>query len=117
MSEPIRNIIEWQSKNPDAENGVAEIVLRLYPTATSRFPAEFLDAIRETNSHVIAVDPERIRGAGEVILIAGGAQKIDALYAVLMDGCPDAPIDKRNLTLVTDSWTAETLLARVKKKA
>jgi len=102
LSEPIRKIIEWQMKNPDLLDSVAEIVLRLYPAVNKNLPAEFLDTIRETNNHILAVAPEKIKNAGEVILIAGGRTGV---YS-------SAPIDKRNLTLVTDSWTAEEILNR-----
>lgn len=112
MSEPIRRIIEWQSKNPDLRDSVAEIVLRLYPNATKKLPEEFLETIRETNKSVMAVSPDKIHNAGEVILIAGGHRKVNALRGVLTGEYPDAPLEKRNLTLVTDSWTAETVLKR-----
>jgi DNA-binding transcriptional regulator LsrR (DeoR family) len=110
MSEPIRRIIEWQSKNPDLRDSVAEIVLRLYPNVTKKLPEEFLETIRETNKNVLAVSPEKIHNAGEVILIAGGWKKVNALHGVLTGKYPDAPLQKKNLTLVTDSWTAETIL-------
>jgi len=110
MSEPIRRIIEWQSKNPDLRDSVAEIVLRLYPNVTKKLPEEFLKNIRETNESVLAVSPEKIHNAGEVILIAGGRRKVNALHGVLTGEYPDAPLQKRNLTLVTDAWTAETML-------
>ncbi|MGA7728965.1 MAG: hypothetical protein WBQ62_05660 [Dehalococcoidales bacterium] len=110
MSEPIRRIIEWQSKNPDLRDSVAEIVLRLYPNGTKKLPEEFLETIRETNRSVLAVSPEKIHNAGEVILIAGGWKKVNALHGVLTGEYPNAPLQKRNLTLVTDAWTAETML-------
>ena len=61
MSEPIRRIIEWQSKNPDLRDSVAEIVLRLYPTANKSLPLEFLETIRETNNSVLAITPRRFK--------------------------------------------------------
>jgi DNA-binding transcriptional regulator LsrR (DeoR family) len=113
MSESIRNIIEWQAKNPDLADSIAEIVLRLYPVGNLPLPAEFLKAISETNNTILAVDPLKIKKAGEIMLIAGGSQKLNALYGVLTRECPEAPIDKKNLTLVTDSWTAETILQKI----
>jgi DNA-binding transcriptional regulator LsrR (DeoR family) len=110
MSEPIRRIIEWQTKNPELRDSVAEIVLRLYPTANKSLPLEFLETIRETNNSVLAITPEKIKNAGEVILIAGGRQTVNALRGLLLREYPDAPVERRNLTLVTDSWTAETIL-------
>ena len=110
MSEPIRRIIEWQTKNPELRDSVAEIVLRLYPTANRSLPLEFLETIRETNNSVLAITPEKIKNAGEVILIAGGRQTVNALRGLLLREYPDAPVERRNLTLVTDSWTAETIL-------
>ena len=73
---------------------------------------EFLETISETNKSVLAIAPEKIRNAGEVILIAGGRQTVNALRGVLTGGYPDAPLDKKNLTLVTDAWTAEEILKR-----
>ncbi len=116
MSEPIRRIIEWQTRNPDLLDSVAEIVLRLYPTTDKRLPVEFLETIRETNKSVLAIAPEKIQNAGEVILIAGGRQKVNALHGVLTGGYAEAPLDKKNLTLVTDAWTAEAILQKAKGK-
>ncbi len=110
MSEPIRRIIEWQTRNPELRDSVAEIVLRLYPAANKSLPLEFLETIRETNNSVLAITPEKIQNAGEVILVAGGRPIVNALKGVLTGGYPDAPLDKKNLTLVTDAWTAETML-------
>jgi len=110
MSEPIRRIIEWQTRNPELRDSVAEIVLRLYPNVTKKLPEEFLETIRETNNSVLAITPEKIQNAGEVILVAGGRPIVNALRGVLTGGYPYAPLDKKNLTLVTDAWTAETML-------
>jgi DNA-binding transcriptional regulator LsrR (DeoR family) len=93
---------------------VAEIVLRLYPNVTKKLPEEFLETIRETNNSVLAITPEKIQNAGEVILVAGGRPIVNALRGVLTGGYPDAPLDKKNLTLVTDAWTAETMLKMTK---
>ena len=112
MSEPIRRIIEWQTKNPELRDSVAEIVLRLYPSANKSLPLEFLETIKETNNSVLAITPEKIQNAGEVILVAGGRSIVNALRGVLTGEYPDAPLDKKNLTLVTDAWTAETVLKK-----
>jgi DNA-binding transcriptional regulator LsrR (DeoR family) len=116
MSGPIHKIIEWQSLDPELLEGIAEIVLRLYPAGDRPLPQEYLDIIRETNSTILAAEPEMIKKAGETILIAGGHQKAAALCGILMGKCPEAPIDKKNLTLVTDSWTAETILNRIARQ-
>jgi DNA-binding transcriptional regulator LsrR (DeoR family) len=112
MSSSIRELIEWQSTNPERFS-IAEIVLRLYPVSQQDLSPEFLAAIKDTNNTILALPPEKIRNAGEIVLIAGGSQKINALYGVLTGKCPEAPIDKKNLTLVTDSWTAETILKKI----
>ena len=113
LSGPIRRIIEWQSTHPELLDSIAEVVLRLYPVGDKPLIPEFVETIRETNSTILAVAPEKIKNASEILLIAGGNQKVNALYGILMGGCSEAPIDKENLTLVTDAWTAETLLRRI----
>lgn len=52
---------------------------------------------------VIAIDAERLRGIDDVIAVAGGADKVDAIAAALRSGLVT--------TLVTDSTTARALLA------
>ncbi|MDO7880655.1 sugar-binding transcriptional regulator [Salinibacterium soli] len=52
---------------------------------------------------VIAIDAERLAAVGEVIAVAGGEGKSDAIAAALRSGLVD--------TLVTDSATARELLA------
>jgi DNA-binding transcriptional regulator LsrR (DeoR family) len=116
MSGPIRRLIEWQAQNPDLLDSVAEIILRLYPVGGKPLSPEFLETLRETNKTILAIDPGKVKNAGEIMLIAGGRQKLNALYGVLSGQCPEAPIDKRNLTLVTDAWTAEAILQRISAK-
>jgi len=116
MSDPIRKLIEWQTHNPDILDGVAEIVLRLYPSGKKCLTPEINDIINETNRSVLAVSPEKIKNAGEILLIAGGKQKVDALYGILTGEYPQAPIDKKNLTLITDVWTAETIIQRISQR-
>jgi len=113
MSGPIRKIIESQASNPELYDSLAEIVLKLYPPGKGTLPAEFLETLREVNGTILSVAPESIKNAGEVIMIAGGRQKLDALCGLLTGGYPEAPIDKKNLTLVTDAWTAEAVLNRI----
>jgi hypothetical protein len=59
---------------------------------------------------------EKIKNAGETVLIAGGKQKVDALFGLLTGEYPQAPIDEKNLTLVTDAWTAETIIQRISQR-
>ncbi|HEX7474676.1 MAG TPA: sugar-binding domain-containing protein, partial [Dehalococcoidales bacterium] len=110
MSEPIRKIISWQAEHPELLDSVAEIVLRLYPVGAKSLSQEFLDIIEETNKTILAAPVEKIKNAGEIVLIAGGRQKLNAIKGILTGKCANAPVDKRNLTLVTDSWTAQTIL-------
>jgi|GEM_PF-634779 len=116
VSEPIRKLIEWQTRNPDLLDSVAEIVLRLYPSVNSQLIPEIREIISETNRNVLAINPEKIKNAGETVLIAGGKQKVDALLGLLTGEYPQAPIDKKNLTLVTDAWTAETIIQRISQR-
>jgi DNA-binding transcriptional regulator LsrR (DeoR family) len=88
--------------------------LKSYPDRS--LPPEFINTLREINDNIVAVAPEKIKNAGEVILIAGGRQKADALYGILTGEYLASPIDKKNLTLVTDSWTAETILQKIAER-
>lgn len=116
VAEPLHRIKSWQAGNPVLVEKVAEIVHRLYPIGDQDMPAEFLAAVREINRSMNAIPPEKIKNAREVILIAGDRQKLNALYELLSGGCPEAPITKSNLTLVTDSWTASTVLQRMNQQ-
>jgi DNA-binding transcriptional regulator LsrR (DeoR family) len=112
LSGAVRTLIESQSKDPDRTDCIAEIVLRLYPVGDETLDAECVEAINETNKTILAVAPDILRNAGEVVLVTGGIQKLAALRGLLFGKCRQAPIDKTNLTLVTDSWTAEQILNR-----
>ncbi|MFC1946737.1 sugar-binding domain-containing protein [Chloroflexota bacterium] len=112
LTEPIRRIVGWQSEHPDILDMVAEIVLKLYPAASQDLPMDIEETIRETNERIMSVSPEKIKEAGEVILVSGGEQKADVLHGVLTGKYPDTPIVKKNLTLVTDSLAAEAILNR-----
>jgi DNA-binding transcriptional regulator LsrR (DeoR family) len=110
MTDPMRRLVEWQAMNPELLYCIAEIVLRLYPIGEKGISVEFKDTIEEINDTILAVAPEKIRNAGDIILIAGGIQKLKALSGVLLGKNPGIPIEKTNLTLVTDAWTAEQVL-------
>lgn len=110
LSNSLQKILEWQKENPEFMTGVAEIVLRLYPATVSESSSELVEIINETNNHLLAIHPEKIRNAGEVVLVAGGKQKTGVLRGILTGKYPDAPIKKGNLTLVTDAVTAEELI-------
>ena len=116
VADPLHRIRDWQGRDPELTEKVVEIVHRLYPIEDRELPEEFLEALHQTNRLMNAVQAEKIRNAREVILIAGDRQKIHALYALLTGKCPQAPLVKNNLTLVTDSWTARTILQNIDKE-
>ncbi len=113
VAEPLHRIKNWQNDNPELLERVAEIAHRLYLLGNQDIPQEFLDAVHEINRSMNAMPADRIQSAKEVIIIAGDRQKVNALYELLAGGCREAPIVKSNLTLVTDSWTAKTILERM----
>ena len=113
ISDPAQKIISWQAENPGLYDGLAEIVMKLYPSSNKNAPADFLKAIKAMNDTILSAPPVMIKNASEVMLIAGGRQKVEALCGLLKGEYPDAPIERSNLTLVTDSWTAETILKKI----
>ncbi len=112
LSGPIHELIESQTRYPERAGCIAEVVLRLYPANKTDLAPEYVEAIRQTNTTIVAVPPEILKKAGEVMLIAGGRQKLAALYAILRGECPGIPIEKTSLTLITDAWTAEQLIKK-----
>jgi DNA-binding transcriptional regulator LsrR (DeoR family) len=113
-ADPMQTIMEWQDKNPALCDSLAEIVMKLYPARRDNLPADFVTALQEVNNTILTVSPSRIKNAGEVVLIAGGRQKAEALSGLLKGEYPGAPIDRKNLTLITDSWSAETILKKMR---
>jgi DNA-binding transcriptional regulator LsrR (DeoR family) len=106
---PLQTLRDWQVRDPALSDGLIEIAMKLYPP-NREMPPDFLDAIAEVNKTIISVSPEIIRNSGEVVLIAGGRQKLDAICGLLRGDYPQSPINRRNLTLITDSWTAAQIL-------
>ena len=113
IAAPLSRIERAQAMDPRLRFALAEICHRLFPVRED-LPPHLLEAIEEVNSLVRAAPPEVIKRAEVTILVAGGAQKLDAL-ARLLGGHTPAPVDIRNLILVTDAWTAQQLLARVSR--
>jgi len=109
----IETLKELQSGNPALLDSVAGIAHHFFPTGGREYPATLLRAVEGINEEVLVVSPERIRTADEVIMVAGGAQKLNALVDLLGGRCPGAPVNLENLTLVTDAWTAEQVLGRL----
>lgn len=117
MVEPLQRIRDWQSKSPELLYRVADIGHRLFPVGEKELPPDFVKAINEINESILAIPPRQMRQAGEVILVSGGAQKAAALCELVTGGCPEAPIDLRNLTLITDAWTASYILSRIENSS
>jgi len=110
MADPIRKLVEWQATNPELFSCIAEIVLKLYPIGDKGDISKLRETIQQTNDTVLAIPAEKIRNAGEVILVAGGRQKLKALSGMLLEKSHGIPIEKTNLTLITDAWTAEQII-------
>jgi DNA-binding transcriptional regulator LsrR (DeoR family) len=101
---------EPHPNDPALYDNLAEIVMKLYPSGSRPLTPAFLQAIQVVNQTILSIAPVKIKNASELMLIAGGRQKVEALRGLLSGEYPEAPIDRRNLTLVTDTWTAETIL-------
>lgn len=113
IAEPLGRIEQYQAQHPELRFAAAEIAHRLFPVRDN-IPPQFLEAIEESNSLVVAAPAETMRNAEVMILVAGGAQKVDALVR-LVTGQTNAPVELRNLILVTDAWTAQQIVARVSR--
>ena len=109
----IKTIKELQAGEPALLDSVAGIAHHFFATGERAYPDRLLEAVDGINREVLVVPPERVRTADEVIMVAGGAQKLNALVDLLDGRCPGAPVELDNLTLVTDSWTAERALERL----
>ncbi len=109
----IETLKELQSGDPTLLDSVAGTAHHFFPTGDRNHPASLLRAVDGINEEVLVVPPERIHTADEVIMVTGGAQKLNALVDLLDGRCPGAPLDLDNLTLVTDAWTAERALERL----
>lgn len=114
MEEPLRRITNHYAAHPHLRDRVAEIGHRLYLAGPKRdFPDGLAEAIAAVNQVVVAFEPAQLKKASEFILVAGGAQKLTALLALIRGEWPEAPVDVGHVTLVTDAWTAEQMLARL----
>ena len=109
----IETLKELQSEDDTLLDSVAGIAHRFFAAGRREYPNRLLQAVDGINREVLVVPPERIHTAAEVIMVAGGAQKLNALVDLLGGRCPDAPVDLDNLTLITDAWTAERVLERL----
>jgi DNA-binding transcriptional regulator LsrR (DeoR family) len=108
--EPIKAL---QAEDASLLDSVASIGHYLFPVGVRDYPDELLTAVSGINDAIVTVPPERIKTTIEVVMLAGGAQKVTALVDLLTSQCPGTPIDLDNLTLVTDAWTARQVLERV----
>ena len=109
----IETIKALQAEDSSLLDSVATIGHYLFPVGVRDYPDELLTAVDGINDAIIAVPPERIKTAAEVVMLAGGAQKVSALVDLLTGQCTGAPIDLDNLALVTDAWTAKQVLERL----
>ena len=109
----IETLKELQSEDDTLLDSVAGIAHHFFTTGRREYPDRLMEAVDGINREVLVVPPERIHTAAEVIMVAGGAQKLKALVDLLDGRCPGAPVDLDNLTLVIDAWTAERVLERL----
>ncbi len=113
IADHIQTIKALQSEQPDLLSAVAGVGHHMFLVGTRKYPKALREAVDGINERILAVPSDRIRGASEVIMVAGGAQKVAALAELLAGRCADAPVDLERLTLVTDSWTAREVLEQL----
>ena len=109
----IETLKELQSEDDTLLDSVAGIAHQFFAIGRREYPDRLMEAVDGINREVLVVPPERIHTAAEVIMVAGGAQKLNALVDLVGGRCPDAPVDLDNLTVITDAWTAERVLERL----
>ncbi|MCY4527667.1 MAG: hypothetical protein OXD46_01380 [Chloroflexi bacterium] len=113
IAQYIETLKELQAGDPTLLDSVAGIAHQFFVTGAREYPERLSEAVDGINREVLVVPPERVRKAEEVIMVTGGAQKLNALVDLLDGRCPGAPVDLDNLTLITDAWTAERALKRL----
>ncbi|PKB82383.1 MAG: hypothetical protein BZY88_04745 [SAR202 cluster bacterium Io17-Chloro-G9] len=112
MSDALASIREFQDTEGDRHASIADICHVLFYVGTGQPPRQIANAINDLNNAMSTAPRETLANAEEVILVAGGAQKEEALYHFVKGNCRDAPIDPARVTLITDSWTANRILER-----
>ena len=112
MSDALASIREFQDKDGDRHASIADICHVLFYVGTGQPPDQIAKAITDLNNAMSTAPRETLKSAEEVILVAGGAQKEEALYHFVKGNCRGAPIDPARVTLITDSWTANRILER-----
>ena len=112
MGDALATIREFQAKDEDQRASIADICHVLFYLGVGQPPNRLAKAINELNSAMSTPPRETLESAEEVILVAGGAQKEEALYHFVKGNCRDAPINPARVTLITDSWTADRILER-----
>ena len=112
MGNALDSIREFQDKDGDQHSSIADICHVLFYVGTGQPHHKIAQAINELNNAMSTPPRQVLENAEEVILVAGGAQKEEALYHFVKGNCRDAPIDPARVTLITDSWTANRILER-----
>ena len=112
MGNALATIREFQDKEGDRHASIADICHVLFYVGAGQPPDQIAKAISELNDAMSTAPRKTLESAEEVILVAGGAQKEEALYHFIKGNCRDAPIDPARVTLITDSWTANRILER-----
>ena len=112
MSDALDSIRDFQDKEGGQHASIADICHVLFYVGTGQPPNRLAKAIGELNKAMSTAPGKTLENAEEVILVAGGAQKEEALYHFIKGNCRGAPIDPARVTLITDSWTANRILER-----
>jgi DNA-binding transcriptional regulator LsrR (DeoR family) len=112
MSDALDSIRDFQDKEGGQHASIADICHVLFYVGTGQPPNRLAKAIGELNKAMSTAPRKTLENAEEVILVAGGAQKEEALYHFIKGNCRGAPIDPARVTLITDSWTANRILER-----
>ena len=111
MSDALTRIKEFQEIDQHRAV-IAEICHILFHGGTGQPPEEVAEIMARLNSSISTAPKKILQDADEVLLVAGGAQKEEALYNFVKGHCTDAPIDPGRVTLITDAWTARRILER-----
>jgi DNA-binding transcriptional regulator LsrR (DeoR family) len=115
ISDDLQKLQQLQSKDPAMLESIGEVCHRLFWCGDGPTPHKVQKIIRQVNSKVIAVPFKVINEAKELLLVAGGRQKLPVLTRLSKTASSDAaqvPFRVDRITLVTDSWTARKILER-----
>jgi DNA-binding transcriptional regulator LsrR (DeoR family) len=116
INEELNQLKKFQEEDPTLFDSIGEICHYLFLLGRHKNAEKIREVIESLNKKIVSVNIQTIMNSIDTYMIAAGVQKLALLSMFTPEYASSIPISLARTTLITDSWTAQQIIAMGKKK-